>query len=207
MIRLSLFALALTLAGCSTSPPVAPVFEPLPVVRVVPGGSATVDVSGYPGAVFGAPESDSLRVAAGPGETAVVSALAAFEGLALVPFTAGGEAYVFAVEAPTEGAGRLALTVVGPRPGDPSVLDLDLRQVDASGRATELTVDEDTGVVVLVGDRIPSETAVDLAPDGRIGIDLDATGPGAHRVRVAARAGGLVSAWVAVTVRDGRVTR
>ncbi|WP_412061671.1 hypothetical protein [Rubrivirga sp. IMCC45206] len=207
MTRLLLLALALILAACSPSPPAGPVAEPVPVVRVVPGGSATADLSGYPGAALGAPESDSLRVAMGPGGMATVTARTTFEGLALVPFSAGGESYVIAVEAPVEGAGRLALTVVGPRPGDPSVLDLDLRQFDAAGRATEITVDEDTGVVVLVGDRIPSETAVDLAPDGRIGIDLDATGPGAHRIRVAARVGGLVSAWVAVTARDGRLAR
>lgn len=207
MTRLPLLALALSLAACAPSPPLAPVPEPLPVVRVVPGGSASVDVSAYPDVAWGAPESDSLRVAAGPGGTAVVSALATFEGLSLVPFTAGGEAYMVAVEAPVEGAGRLALTLVGPRPGDPSVLDLDLHQFDASGRETEITVDEDTGIVVLIGDRLPSETSVDLAPDGRVGIDLDAAAPGAHRLRVAARAGGLVSPWIAVTVRDRRLAR
>ena len=64
---------------------------------------------------------------------------------------------------------------------------------------------EDTGIVLLVGDRVGSETAVDFDPETRVvGIDLDVAGAGAHRLRVAARADGLVSNWVEVDVVDGQ---
>ncbi|PAP75194.1 hypothetical protein [Rubrivirga marina] len=212
-LALCLVALALQWSSCAGSPgssdapavsPDAPAVEtPLPVVTVSPGRVATVDMSRYASVVFEPPAGIDVDVSEG-GE-ASIRVGDGFRGLDLVPFAAGSQRYAVAVQNPT-GSGRLALDRVGIRPDDPSVLDLDLRQFDADGQRTELTVDEDTGVVVLLGDRVASDNSVDLDPaTGRLGVDLDVAGPGAHRLRVAARADGLVSEWVAVDVVDGRL--
>lgn len=197
-------ALAVQLTGCTGTPPDRPVIEPpLPTVTVAPGDAATVDLSRYRSVVFEPPPGIDVDVA--ESGRASVRVGDGFRGLTLVPFAADRGRYVIAVQN-SEGAGRLALRRVGPRPDDPSVLDLDLRQYDADGQPTALTADEDTGVVVLIGDRMASDNAVDLdLSAGRLGVDLDAAGPGAHRLRVAARAGGLVSNWVSADVVDARL--
>jgi len=112
---------------------------------------------------------------------------------------------VLAVQNPA-GGGSLAFRRIGLRTGDPSVLEFALAQFGLDGAAAPLTVDEDTGIVLLVGDHEASETAVDFDPEaGVVGVDLDVAGPGTHHLRLAARADGLVSDWVEVTVQDRRL--
>lgn len=196
--------------GCSALPfPAAPeapppaVDAPLPAVTVRPGSTAVVDVSRYAPVAVDPPPGLDVDVSADGWATVRVGD--GFRGLALVPFTSGGERYAIAVQHPA-GAGALDLRRLGLRAEDPTVLELALRQRGVDGREVALTVDEDTGIVLLVGDRIGSETAVDFDPETQVvGVDLDVTGAGAHRLRVAARADGLVSNWIEVVVVDGRL--
>ena len=100
-------------------------------------------------------------------------------------------------------SGRLHLRLVGPEPSDPSVLRLAVHHVDAE-EAPLVDIDEEEGVVALVGNRLLDDNAIDADYDD-VGLDLDAAGDGAQRLRVAVRTDdGLVSNWVEVPLRDGR---
>lgn len=103
-----------------------------------------------------------------------------------------------------EPTGRLALDLVGPDPEAPDVLLFSLIRHDASGTEVPTGIDEEEGVVALLGNQPFEDNAIDAFED-YVRLDLDAAGPGRQRLRLAARVDGLVSNWVEVDLVDGRL--
>ena len=196
-VRLAALA---ALAGCAHAPLAPPAAEPaLPIVRLEPGRTDTLDLGARLGT--GAPvhlgEAEGVRTEALGDGRVVIGAESGFADVVLVPVDVGPETYALAVDAAR--ARGLALRVEGPDPEDPSLLRFSARR--AGGGALDL--DEEEGVVALLGDRPYPDNAVD-AFGGTAVLDLDAAGPGRQRVRLLVRAGGLVSDWVEVVLVDGR---
>ncbi|MDT0630309.1 hypothetical protein [Rubrivirga litoralis] len=197
------FVALLLLAGCAgvrPAPPESTGAGLVPVLRVEAGRADTLDAAplGAGGAAaFGA--HPDVQVAPADGTRVVVRPRAGWAGVALVPFRAGGADGVVAV---VGGAPGLRLRFVGVDAGDPSLVEFALDQ--DGGGAPDL--DEEEGVVALVGDRPFGDNAIDAFQD-RVVLDLDAAGAGRQTVRLAARADGRVSNWVAIEVADGRFVR
>ena len=201
-------ALLVALAGCAGGvPPAAP--PPVdaglaPVLRVEAGRADTLDAAplGAGGAVaFGA--HPDVALASAGGTRVAVRPRAGWSGIALVPFETAADAGVVAVHAVTAGgAGGLALRFVGVADHDPSLVEFAVRRAD--GGPVEL--DEEEGVVALVGDDVFGDNAVDAFED-YVFLDLDAVGAGRRTVRLAVRGDGLTSDWLAVEAEDGRFVR
>ncbi len=206
MRRLAL-ALLLPLAGCTAGrqPTADPADGPLPVVRVTAGVPDTLALGGrLGGARFGA--HPSARVRALRDGRVVVETPAGFSGLAQVPL-AGRDAVLVVesrVEGPDAPSGTLRLDLDGPDPEHPDILQLTLTRLDAAGREVPSGIDEEAGIVALLGDRPFQDNAID-AHENLVRLDLDAAGPGRQRLRLAARVGGLVSNWIALDLVDGRL--
>lgn len=101
--------------------------------------------------------------------------------------------------------GRLHLRLVGPEEDDPSILRLAVHRLGADGEDALVDIDEETGVVAFADNRLVNDNAID-ADFGDVGLDLDAVGPSARRLRVAVRTDdGLVSNWVEVPLLGGRL--
>ena len=199
--RLSLVLLLAVLAGCAGPAPTPPADVDAalaPIVRVRAGRADTL-AAPLGAASFGDHPDVGVR-ALGDGRV-VVEPRAGWSGVALVPFRAGGADGVLAVQA-TDGAPGLRLRLVGVADDDPSLLEFAVRRAD--GEAVAL--DEEEGVVALVGDRPFGDNAIDAFGD-YVFLDLDETGAGRQTVRLAVRAGGAVSNWLAVEVEDGRFVR
>jgi len=142
------------LAGCA-GPPASPAAEaPLPVVTATPGAPASVDLGRYLPVTLQPPPGIDVDVA--PDGATSVRVDDGFRGLTLVPFESRGERFVLAVQNPA-GGGSLAFRRIGLRTGDPSVLEFALAQFGLDGAAAPLTVDEDTGIVLLhaLSERFP----------------------------------------------------
>jgi hypothetical protein len=195
-VLVALLAGSAVLAGCAERPDPEAADAALPVVRLPPGGAGTVPLPALADDARFGPHPD-VRAEALDGGRVLLRARDGFAGLALVPFTAGGEAYALAVDAaPARG---LDLVVAGLDPEDPSVLRFSVRRSDGG----PVALDEEEGVVALVGDRPYEDNAVD-AYDGTALLDLDAAGPGPQRLRLAVREGGRVSRWTEIALLDGR---
>ena len=195
LVRPALAALAL-LAGCAAPPPAAPADDALaPIVRVRAGQADTLAALGAD-AFEGHPDVSVRTLADG---RVVVAPRAGWSGVALVPF--GAEGGVLAVQA-ADGPPRLRLRLVGVVDDDPSLVEFAVARADGSAVA----LDEEEGVVALVGDRPFGDNAVDAFGD-YVFLDLDAVGAGRQTVRLAVRAGGDVSDWLAVEVADRRFVR
>lgn len=212
----SALALLAALAGCAGgAPPAAPPPAAVPdadavlapVLRVEAGRADTLDAAplGAGGAVaFGA--HPDVTVTPAGGTRVAVAARAGWSGIALVPFrTAGdpGAGRAVAVQAVRPGgAGALRLRLVGVPRHDPSLVEFAVARAD--GGPVEL--DEEEGVVALVGDRVYGDNAVDAFED-YVFLDLDAVGAGRQTVRLAVRTDDAASGWLAVEVEDGRFVR
>ena len=188
------------LAACAPAPPSGPASgpAPLPIVRLAPGAADTVDVRHLDVVAASAP--DGLRAALLADGRLVVRAGPGFEGIDFVQL--GGE-HVLPVQS-NNARDDVQLSLVGPRPGDPSVLDVAFRYVGA-GEPPEL---DEEDAVALWGDEVVSDNASDVdVADGVVGVDLDAVGTERRRLRVAVRSGALVSNWVEVEVENRRPVR
>ena len=190
-----LLAALLGLGACAGPPAPAP-DAPRPLLRLAPSAADTVAV-GAAGRVWA---TDGLAAEVLPDGRLAVRSGAGFVGVGLVHLGGGA---VLAVQS-TEADEALRLDVVGPRPGDPSVLDLRL-SADGPGGLPDL---EEEDAVALWGDALVSDNAYDVdAGGGVVGVDLDAVGPGRGRLRVVVRTGRTVSNWVEVEVADRRPVR
>lgn len=207
MTRLLLgLVLAASLVGCAAPAPPSDsstVALPsadaalVPIARVRAGRVDTVAIA-LSDATFGSASGVEVRDLGG-GLVAVTTG-AGWPGVSLVPFRAGGEEAALAV-ASTAPPG-LQLRLVGVAADDPSLLEFSLRRPDGA----PFEIDEEEGVVALLGDRAFGDNAID-AFDDYVFLDLDAAGAGRQTLRLAARADGLVSNWLAVEVEDGRFVR
>ncbi len=99
--------------------------------------------------------------------------------------------------------GRLVLTLVGMDPETPDLLLLSLTRFDADGHEVPTEVEEEEGIIALLGNHPFQDNAVD-AYENAVRLDLDAAGPDRQRLRLAARVDGIVSNWVALDLVDGR---
>ena len=195
LVRSALAGLAL-LAACAAPPPAAPADGAVaPIVRVRAGQADTLVALGP--ATFERHPDVSVQVLADG--RVVVAPRAGWSGIALVPF--GGEGGALAVQA-VDGPPRLRLRLVGVVDDDPSLVEFAVTR--DGGPAVAL--DEEEGVVALVGDRPFGDNAVDAFADYVV-LDLDAAGAGRQTVRLAVRADGDVSDWLAIEVDDGRFVR
>ena len=191
-----LAAFAAVLAGCAAPPAASPASSgaAFPVVQVGAGRADTLDAAALGGATLGSHPDVGVRPL-GDGRV-VVAPRAGWSGAALVPAGAGD---VVAVAAPP---GGLRLRLVGPDAEDPSLVEFAVAR-DGGG---PVLLDEEEGVVALVGDRPYGDNAIDAFQD-YVFLDLDDAGAGRRTVRLAVRDGGEVSNWLAVEVEDGRFAR
>ena len=198
--RLSLVLLAVVVgcAGPAPTPPADVDAGLAPIVRVRAGRADTL-AAPFGATSFEAHPDVSVR-ALGDGRV-VVEPRAGWSGVALVPFQTAEADGVLAVEA-TDAAPGLRLRLVGVADDDPSLLEFAVRREGGGA----VLLDEEEGVVALVGDRRFEDNAIDAFQD-YVFLDLDETGAGRQTVRLAARAGGAVSNWLAVEVEDGRFVR
>ena len=207
------------LAGCAGAPPSAPppaagkAAVPAadaglaPVLRVEAGRADTLDAAplGAGGAAAFGDHPDVTVVPVG-GTRVAVTPRAGWAGIALVPFrvtgSAGAEGTI-AVQAVRPGeAGGLRLRLVGVPDHDPSLVEFAVGRTDGS----PIELDEEEGVVALVGDRPFGDNAIDAFED-YVFLDLDATGPGRQTVRLAVRTADETSDWLAVEVEGDRFVR